>query len=377
MSITIAQLFEQARICEKNGDGINAAHIRAVALARSGNVVEALGWFQKALEAAPARADIVLNYANALCEAGEARAAIAQCKIILDANPSDSTPFLYNILGNAWMILENYSKVILCIEKALALQPDYSPAWENLGQAFKKQGNIERAFHAFSRIHAPRLQMEVSPQWIVPIEGNNIVLRPQNIHDAEFLQLCFSDLEFTTRYNRNLFRISTVSALKIDLEKSTNKHPCETNTISWVIENKTNNPPIAIGLASLTDISFLHQRAEFLVGIPDFCKKQAPMGAGLEASLLAIDFAFNRVNLNKITSIVYGDNSVSQNNTIELGFELEGIQKFQLWDKRNDCYRDIYNNGLRVESMRSNSRLARLSKRLLGRDITKLNSNIY
>lgn len=368
MNNTTPQLLEQARICEKNGDGVNAAHITAVALAQSGRLIEALPWFQKASSAAPERTDIRLNYANALCELGEARSAIAECKIVLDAEPNHSIPLLYNILGNAWMSLENYAKAVLCIEKALSLQADYAPAWQNLGQALKKKGNVKEAFRAFSRINAPRLQMEVSPEWLLPIEGKHLILRRQEPRHAPFLQSCFRNLEFTTRYNRNLFQHSTLSALDAALKKSTEKHPCETNTLDWVIERKIDSR--TIGLASLTAISFLHQRAELLVGIPDTEKIQTPLGAGLEASLLAIDFAFNRIGLHKITSIVYGDNISAQNQTVELGFEPEGIQKEQLWDDKNHCYKDIYNNGLRIESMRSNRRLAQLSKRLLGRDMT-------
>jgi diamine N-acetyltransferase len=123
-----------------------------------------------------------------------------------------------------------------------------------------------------------------------------------------------------------------------------------------------------IGIANLVDIQFGHRRAEFLIGIPDPTDRSA--SAGLEATLLVMDFAFNRVGLNKLTTFVYGDNQVSQNNTLALGFTQESHLREHLALPDSGRLIDLYGNGMTVSDFRSNTRLARSSRRLLGRDIT-------
>lgn len=73
-----------------------------------------------------------------------------------------------------------------------------------------------------------------------------------------------------------------------------------------------------VGVASLADVQVGHRRAEFLLGIPH--ESEQLNGVGLEAALLILDFAFNRVGLNKLTSLVYLDNLAAQKTPLAWAF---------------------------------------------------------
>ncbi len=83
-----------------------------------------------------------------------------------------------------------------------------------------------------------------------------------------------------------------------------------------------------------------------------------------------MDFAFNRVALNKLTSVVYGSNRLAQKNTIALGFTQESYMRQHIAVVDGQGFIDVYGNGLTKSDFRANKRLAKLSKRLLMKDIT-------
>ena len=123
-----------------------------------------------------------------------------------------------------------------------------------------------------------------------------------------------------------------------------------------------------IGIANLVEIQFVHRRAEFLIGLPN--PEDHASGIGLEATLLVLDYAFNRVGLNKLTTFVYGDNIRSQQNTRALGFVQESCLREQIWEQTSGKFLDLYGNGMTLSDFRANKHLSKLSQRLLGRDIT-------
>lgn len=381
--------------------------LMAVVCMQAGRPALANGWFEQALSAAPDRADIHSNYANALWEQGRIDDAIIHCEraIALD----DSKPEAFNVMGNLWMDCDQYSLAANCFRKALSLRENYPhaannlgnaltkvneldaaivayrnavlldenyyQAWRNLGHALKLKGSFSEAAICFERslliepnqYGVRRLINEVSPRWLKGHSGRTLALACYEPKHAQFLKASFSDGEFTTRYNRNLLRPHSIAQLETKLSRLQGKHPCQTNAVDWVIERQRDGQPI--GLASMVEISFAHQRAELLIGIPD-TKDLAP-GAGLEATLLVMDFAFNQVGLNKLTSIVYGDNLIAQKNTVSLGFQCEGKQLSHIWDDKSIQYLDVFNNGMTKAGMKGNARLSRLSQRLLGWDVTK------
>jgi len=83
-----------------------------------------------------------------------------------------------------------------------------------------------------------------------------------------------------------------------------------------------------------------------------------------------LDYVFNRICLNKLTSVVYGNNIVSQKNCLALGFIQESYLREQIIETESGKFLDLYVNGMILSDFRSNKRISRLSHRLLGRDIT-------
>ena len=147
------------------------------------------------------------------------------------------------------------------------------------------------------------------------------------------------------------------------------QHPARVGKIEWVIIKNEKGRGVPIGFAGLTAWESSQFRAEFLIGIID--PAEVKTGVGLEASLLVFDFAFNMQRLNKLVSYVYGNNQRAQASTLALGFRQEGHlkQHFYLGPKAGYC--DVFQNGMLVSEFRENKRLARLSQKLLGKDITK------
>lgn len=96
-------------------------------------------------------------------------------------------------------------------------------------------------------------------------------------------------------------------------------HPCQSKSIDWIILNKNTQQPASI--ANVAEIQFLHRRAEFLIGLPN--PTDHTSGIDLEATLLVLEFVFNRAGLNKLTTVVCGDNTSSQKNTLAIGFVQE------------------------------------------------------
>jgi diamine N-acetyltransferase len=143
-------------------------------------------------------------------------------------------------------------------------------------------------------------------------------------------------------------------------------HPCQTKSVDWIIYRKNSSQPA--GIANLADINLAHRRAEFLIGLPD--PEDRTRGIALEATLLILDYVFNRIKLNKLTTNVYAGNFFSQKNTLALGFTQESFLREHLVDPVHGNFLDVYGNGMTARDFRSNSRISKLSSRLLGRDIT-------
>lgn len=77
-----------------------------------------------------------------------------------------------------------------------------------------------------------------------------------------------------------------------------------------------------IGTVGLFDVNTRHQRASWRLRIdPEHQGK----GYATEAANLILDYGFNTLNLNKITSDSFADNQPILNLTAKLGFKQEGL----------------------------------------------------
>ncbi len=382
-------------------------NLLAIILAQTGRYQAANSYFTQALERYPERADFHGNFANALLEQGNVDKAIELSwrSITLDPTRAEvhnilgsallsqnqaenaiksfynalklqpSYPQALNNLGNALQKLNRMDEAIKSYRHALALKPDYPDALNNLGQALKAAEEMEEAYQCFQQALKLRPDFskaatglfEVNPTWMMPLEGSRLLLRRYDAQDAAYLHTLFRDKDFMMLYNRTISHHQKFEEISKKLNQAYKTHPCKSRTVDWIISRSTDQQ--VIGIANLVDIQFNHRRAEFMIGIPKLADRAS--GAGLEASLLILDYAFNKVRLNKLTTIVYGDNLSSQNNTLALGFVQESHLREQLLEPISGKFLDLYGNGMTLSDFRANKRLSRLSMHLLRRDITQ------
>jgi len=386
----------------------DALHLLAIINAQTGSYQTANDYFAKAIATDPSRADFLSNYGNALWEQGCIDDAISCCQraLALDANRAET----HNILGSIFLSQNRLEAAAACFHKALNLQPSYPYALNNLGNVLQKMNkaedaityykqainlqenypethnNLGRALKSLGRIDeardhffraielrpdfhtAIRNYAEVDPAWLEPLEGRKLYLRRYREEDAAYLCQCFQNGTFMWQYNHYIPRHQHIDDLAIQLRHAHAKHPCQLKMVDWVILNK--NTGLPVGIANLVEIQFTHRRAEFLIGLPN--PVDHTKGLGLEATLLILDYVFNRVGLNKLTSMVYADNTFSQKNILALGFVQESYLRDQIMDSVSGQFLDLYGNGMTLSDFRANTRLSKLSQRLLGRDITCL-----
>lgn len=216
----------------------------------------------------------------------------------------------------------------------------------------------------------------VDQQWNLPLSGSRIHLVSPKESDLSFFQQCYANAEFMSLFLPMGRKPQSTESILFALKHS-EFSVAQFKTKHWVIKKEerdglsqiaSNTSLKSIGLASLVDIQIAHRRAELLIGIPD--KEDRKQAAAVIATLLIFDFAFNRIGLHKLTSIVIANNLHSQRNTESIGFTQEGLRRQHLRDPKSRMWLDCYENGLIENNFRENGVIARLSQRLLGRNIT-------
>lgn len=243
-------------------------------------------------------------------------------------------------------------------------------------RALLKQGQLEQTRLLLRQAkqvvgHDPDLDdldFLLHPGWKLPISCPALKLRLPTLGDALFFKQCFADAAFMHDFHRTARRYSDVSEIESILSRQVTAEVHQSASIHWVMASSAGTNDRPIGLASLVNIHATHRRAEFLIGVPQ--GKAGLRGLALTGAFLAMDFAFNRVGLNKLTTIVFADNPHSQKSTLSLGFEQEGFRRQHMRDRSSGQWLDCFDNGMTVQAFRGNQRLSILSLRLLGRDIT-------
>ena len=104
-----------------------------------------------------------------------------------------------------------------------------------------------------------------------------------------------------------------------------------------------------IGTIGLYEINTRHQRAIWRIRLdPEWQGK----GYATEAIRLILDYGFNTLNLNKITSDSFADNEAIVNLTLKLGFKQEGLLVGHYFHKGK--FRDAIQFGLLREDFNEN-----------------------
>lgn len=347
----------------------------ALSLHEHGRSQEAVDQFRRVLSQQPSLVLALNGVGNALCALGEHERAEDAFRKALKVEPTN--PLLHNNLGNALKERGQIKQAIASYRRALAINPHYPEACVNLGIALKETGSLDEARASLEQARSLRPGIkqadenlwQIASFWREAIAGRHLVLRPYSEKDAAFLGHCLGNEVFMMHYQRFLSRKKSLPLIAAHLKQAEKTLPWQSGTVDWVIfrRDEAERP---VGVANLVDLNLLHRRAEFLIGIP--AEEERHAGVGLEASLLVMDFAFNRARLNKLTSLVYEDNARSQKSTLALGFNQEGYRPEHLFDQDRQRYFGVYENGLTAADFRANTRLSNLSRRLLGRDVTGL-----
>lgn len=251
-----------------------------------------------------------------------------------------------------------------------------APKAHALVRALLKQGQMDEARQLLRQARQvggqdpdlDDLHFLLHPGWKQPIGCAAGQLRLPTLGDAAFFKQCFDDASFMHDFHRTARRYAEVSEIEKILSRQIATEVHQSASLHWVLacpEGSTDRPS---GLVSLANIHAAHRRAEFLIGVPQ--GRSGLRSLALIGALLAMDFAFNRVGLHKLTTIVFADNAHSQQSTLSLGFEQEGFRRQHMRDRRSGQWLDCFDNGMTAPAFRRNPRLSMLSLRLLGRDIT-------
>ncbi|MCZ2720783.1 GNAT family N-acetyltransferase [Marinomonas sp. 15G1-11] len=198
--------------------------------------------------------------------------------------------------------------------------------------------------------------LKLSIIWDTPLIGKRLTLRRASDEDFDFLLAIRKNDTFRNQYN--MFHGTSVKLIKDSLTKS-QKKPIESGKVEWIIEKNS----IPIGIASLVDINTLNSRAELLIGFPH----ERSGWVSLEATFLILEFAFQKLKLNKIYSYVYSDNTYSQKNTLHLGFTQEGILRSHVKRPGTSKYLDLIVNGYLANEFFQSQKISVLFRRVLGR----------
>lgn len=155
----------------------------------------------------------------------------------------------------------------------------------------------------------------------------------------------------------------SLRALLINMES---RNLTETGSLCFTIEHFSLGP---IGVAILHDYTSVHRRCEQILVIP--AAQHRGRGYGVEAELLLLDLAFNRYLLSKVYGYAFDDNPIGHNVAVRGGFSDEGQMRQHCYIAQQKRYANLHVHGLLESEFRASTTLARLSCKLVGRDITQ------
>ena len=131
------------------------------------------------------------------------------------------------------------------------------------------------------------------------------------------------DLKFVHELNNNFSVMSywfeEPYESYLELEEIHMKHIHDQSERRFIIKDFKNNK---LGLVELTEIDFIHRRCEFAIVI--FPSENGGGGYATESTHLAIQYAFDILNIHKIYLLVDKDNEVALHIYQKCGFLKEG-----------------------------------------------------
>jgi len=107
---------------------------------------------RRSLELNPNYALTRQRYGGLLAYTGHVREAIVECKEAQRLDPLSTD--MNTSLANVYTALPNYDEVIKQSHRTLELEKDYAPAFELIGEAYRKKGMLRESFEAYQRAQA-------------------------------------------------------------------------------------------------------------------------------------------------------------------------------------------------------------------------------
>jgi len=120
-----------------------------IALAKNGQIDEAIINYQEALEIDPNNATAHYNLGTALVKVNRTAEAVIHFQKVLEINPDDAEAC--HDLGNALYQMGRMNEAIDCYKKVLELKPDNVPAYNNLATALCQLGRMDEAVGYFQK----------------------------------------------------------------------------------------------------------------------------------------------------------------------------------------------------------------------------------
>lgn len=229
------------------------------------------------------------------------------------------------------------------------------------GRLAEAQAAIRQAaaqLPAFAANARSLLQAHHPLWWSMP-SGRRCRLRRRGPQDLAFIRTLWRDDEFLRNFNPAASPLPADDAtLSRILGSEFSALVSASHAIHWTIETVAGEP---FGALSLTDVNFMHRRAELLIGV------QVPpyRGAAAEATLLAIDFAFMQMKLAKLVGLVPAHNQASLDASAHIGFRAEGVLRQHIVDPRDGKPVDIVHMALLADDEQAQRAQLRVRKRLL------------
>ncbi len=159
-------LFQKALQIEPNDGEVH--YDLAAALKQKGRLDKAISHYQRAAELEPdRRADAYNSLGVALRQKGKLSEAVGYYRMALELSPRDAR--IYYNLGNALAEQREVNEAADCYYRAIELSPDYASAYNNLGILLENQGKSEQAIDLY------RKGLEVRPD-NVTIRNNFVSL---------------------------------------------------------------------------------------------------------------------------------------------------------------------------------------------------------
>ena len=166
------------------------------------------------------------------------------------------------------------------------------------------------------------------------LRDNRIFMRSPEPQDVDFL--------YNLENNTEIWAVSTnmepYSRTQIETYIKENPHDLFTyRQVRFVICRTQDSAPV--GTADLTDIDFMHRRAEIGLAILDKFR-----GNGFSASALTLleEYAQKNLQLNSLHAIMLADNNICANLFISHGYTLSGTLKEWIWNSGRYSDAHIY-----------------------------------